>query len=153
IQQLMTESALIAAAGGIAGSLLALWSFRGVLAVVLSSLPAWVPPLRIDARPDLGVFWFAMILTLATCIVFGLVPALQVSRQDVQSGLRHDTVVSGRPTHSRLRDILVAVQVLVCMVLLISAGLLVRGLVAAHTIDPGFDYRNIAVVSYDLREA
>src|SRR5207244_6049179 len=84
IQQLLTESVIIALTGGIAGSILASWSFQGLLAVVLSSLPGSVPPLRIDAHPNLGVFWFAFGLTIATGLVFGLAPALQASEQGLQ---------------------------------------------------------------------
>jgi predicted permease len=151
IQQLLTESLIIALAGGAAGSLLASWSFQGLLAVVLSSLPGSIPALRIDARPNLGVFWFALGLTIATGLVFGLAPALQASNQDLQTVLKQDGGGSGHRTGGRLRGVLVGVQVAVCMVLLIAAGLLMRGLYAAQTVDPGFDYRNVAVVSYDLR--
>jgi putative ABC transport system permease protein len=153
IQQMLTESLIIALAGGIAGSLLASWSFQGLLAVVLSSLPGSIPPLRIDAHPNLGVFWFAVGLTIATGLVFGLAPALQASKQDLHTALKQDGAGPGRRTGGRLRGVLVGVQVAVCMVLLISAGLLMRGLYAAQTVDPGFDYRNVAVVSYDLRES
>jgi predicted permease len=153
IQQLLTESVIIALTGGIAGSILASWSFQGLLAVVLSSLPGSVPPLRIDAHPTSGVFWFAFGLTIVTGLVFGLAPALQASKQDLQTALKQDSAVSGRSTSGRLRGVLIGVQAAVCMVLLISAGLLMRGLHAAQTVDPGFDYRNVAVVSYDLRES
>src|SRR4030095_4161623 len=63
IQQLLTESLLIALAGGVLGSLLALWSFRSLLTFGLSSLPAGLPPVAIDSSPDLGVLWFALAIT------------------------------------------------------------------------------------------
>ena len=83
--------------------------------------------------------------------MFGLVPALQASKQDVQTVLKQDGAGSGRRTGGWLRGALIGVQVAVCMVLLISAGLLMRALYAAQTVEPGFDYRDVAVVSFDLR--
>jgi predicted permease len=149
IQQLLTESMMIALAGGLAGSLLAWWSFHGLLAWVLSSLPGTIPPLRIDAQPSLNVLWFALGMSFATALLFGMVPALQASKQDVQTALKQE---GGRRGGSGwLRDALIGVQVAVCMVLLVSAGLLLRALHATQTVEPGFDYRNVAVVAYDLR--
>jgi predicted permease len=151
IQQLLTESVIIALAGGIAGSILALWSFQSLLAWLISSLPGTVPALRIDARPNLAVLSFALALTATTGLVFGLAPALQASKLDLQTLLNREGTGAGRRTAGWLRGTLIGVQVAVCMVLLIAAGLLLRGLYAAETVEPGFDYRNVAVVSFDLR--
>jgi predicted permease len=151
IQQLLTESAIIALIGGAAGFLVAWWSFQALLAWLLSSLPGTVPPLRIDAHPNMTVLWFALALTLTTALLFGMVPALQASKQDVQTALKQDGISSARRIGGWLRGLLIGVQVAVCMVLLISAGLLLRALYAAQTAEPGFDYRNVAAVSYDLR--
>lgn len=149
IQQLLTESAVIAGIGGLVGSLLAWWSFHGLLALLLSSLPAAIPPLRIDASPNLTVFWFATGLTVATALVFGLIPALQVSKQDVQTALKQEVAIAGRRTAGWLRGSLVGIQIAVCMVLLISAALLLRALHAVQTVEPGFDYHHVVVVSFD----
>ena len=97
------------------------------------------------------MLWFALGLSMTTGIVFGLVPALQASKQDLQTVLKQDGAGSGRRTGGWLRGVLVGAQVAVCMVLLISAGLLMRALYAAQTVEPGFEYRNVAVVSFDLR--
>jgi putative ABC transport system permease protein len=151
VQQLLTESAVIAVTGGLIGSLLAWWSFRGLLAFVLSSLPAAIPPLRIDATPNLTVFWFAIGLSAATAFVFGLIPALQASKPDVQSALKQEVAITRGRTAGWLRGSLVGVQVAVCMVLLISAGLLLRALYAVQTVEPGFDYHGVMVVPFDKR--
>jgi predicted permease len=151
IQQLLTESLLIALAGGIAGALLAWWSFKGLLALLLSALPGTIPPLSVDANPNLTVLWFGLGLTVTTALVFGMVPALQASRQDVQTVLKQDGAGSGRRAGGWLRSALIGMQVAVCMVLLIAAGLLLRALYAAQTAEPGFDYRHVAVASLDLR--
>lgn len=149
IQQLLTESALIAFAGAVGGSLVAWWSFRGVLASLSSSLPGTIPPLRIDATPNLTVLWFALALAAATALVFGIAPALHASKSDVQTALRREWAVAGRRAAGWLRGGLVGAQVAVCIVLLISAGLLLRALYAVQTVEPGFDYRDVAVVSFD----
>src|SRR5262249_53682707 len=114
-------------------------------------LPSVIPALAIDAAPDLRVFAFALGLTFFTGIFFGLAPAIQASRPDLTVALKEDSAGSGRRSGGFLRSALVGLQVAVCMVLLISAGLLLRGLYAAQTVDPGFDYKNIAVISFDLR--
>jgi putative ABC transport system permease protein len=151
VQLLLTESMMIALAGGLGGLLLAWWSFHGLLAWALSSLPGTLPPLRVDAQPSLNVLGLALAMSVATALLFGTVPALQASKQDVQTALKQE---GGRPRRAAsgwLRDVLIGVQVAVCMVLLVSAGLLLRALHAAQTVEPGFDYRNVAVVAYDLR--
>jgi predicted permease len=153
IQQLLTECLIIALAGGAAGSILAWWSFQGLLTLALSSLPGQIPALSVDAHPNMGVLWFAFALTLATGLLFGLAPALQGSKQDLQTVLKQDGAGSGRRTGGLLRGVLIGAQVAVCMLLLISAGLLMRGLYAAQTVEPGFNYRDVAVVSFDLRGA
>ena len=163
VQQLLTESTIIALAGGVAGSLLAWWSFQGLLAWFFSSLPGTIPEMRIDARPNLTVLWFALGLTAITALGFGLVPALQASKSDVYAAMKRDGADTGGRVGGRrwgfrtttrggwLRGMLVGIQVAVCMILLISAGLLMRALYSAQTTDPDFQYRNVAVVSFSLR--
>ena len=90
--------------------------------------------------PNLTVLWFALGLTAITAVVFGLVPALQASKADVYVAMKQDGADSGRPPGGWLRGMLVGIQVGVCMVLLISAGLLMRALHSAQTTDPGFQY-------------
>jgi predicted permease len=150
MQQLLTESLIIALAGGVAGVILAWWSFQALLLGVLSALPGMVPQVRVDAHPDPAVLWFAFALMAVTALVFGMVPALQASKPDVHAVMKQDGADSGGRTAGWVRGTLISVQVAVCMVLLISAGLLLRALYAAQTIDPGFDSRHVAVVSVGL---
>jgi ABC-type antimicrobial peptide transport system permease subunit len=75
IRQLLTESLMIAVAGGIAGSLLAWWSFDALLPVLTASLPASIPQLRTDAQPSTTALWFASVLTVLTALLCGLAPA------------------------------------------------------------------------------
>jgi predicted permease len=151
IQQLVTESLIIAVIGGAAGSILAWWSFQKLLAISIASLPGMIPALRIEAHPNLMVLSFAAGLTTATGLLFGLVPAWQASRLDLQTLLNRDSAGAGRRTGGWLRGSLVGLQTAICMILLISAGLLLRALYAAETVEPGFDYRDVAVVAFDLR--
>ena len=149
VQQLLTESAIIALAGAVGGSLLFSWSFQALIPWLLTSFPD-ADPLRIDATPDRTVFWFALGLTTITALVFGLLPALQASKGDVHAMTKH---YGADPRGGRgwLRGTLIGAQIALCTMLLIPAGLLSRALYAAHTIDPGFDDRNVVVVSVDLR--
>ena len=151
IRQLLTESLLIALTGGALGSWLAFVSFQNLVTFALSRLPAGLPPLAVDATPDLRVFGFALALTFLTGILFGMAPALQASKPDVHATLKDDSAGSGRASGGFLRNALVGSQVAVCMVLLVTAGLLLRGLYVAQTVDPGFEFKNVSVASFDLR--
>jgi predicted permease len=152
IRQLLTESIMLALMGGALGSVLAFWSFEGISHFVISRLPHGFPPLALNLTPDLRVLGYALLLTLITGVAFGLAPALQTSRADLNTALKNlDGGVGGRAGGGLLRHSLVAAQVAVCMILLIAAGLLLRGLYFAQTIDPGFAMNGISVVSLDLR--
>ena len=152
VRQLLTESLLIAIAGGLLGSVLALWSFQTLVALALpSALPPEIPAVTwaLDFSPDVRVLWFALILTLGTSLLFGLVPALQVSKPDLNGVIKQETASAGSSRRGgRLRGTLVGVQVALSMVLMISTGLLMRGLYATYTIDPGFSYRDVAFLSF-----
>jgi predicted permease len=149
LRQLLTESLLIAMAGGAIGAALAAEASQTLVDFALRSLPAEIP-FNVDTSPDLRVLGFAFGITCLTGIAFGLMPALQASKPDLQSALKQDDAVCGRSTVGWLRGGLVTVQVAVCMTLMVAAGLLMRGLYAAQTVEPGFNYHDIALVSMDL---
>jgi putative ABC transport system permease protein len=153
VQLLLTESLLIAMAGGVLGSLLAFWSFQVLVAFAVTVLPGPdSAQLRIDPSPDLTVLAYSTALTFVTGIVFGLVPALHASKPALYTALRQDgSTAPGRRAWTR--GALVSVQVALCLLLTVCASLLLRGLYTAQTVDPGFDYRNVAVASFDLRGA
>jgi predicted permease len=117
----------------------------------MSHLPHGTPQLALNLTPDLRVLGYALFLTLITGVVSGLAPALQASRADVNTALKEGDGGFGSRGGRLLRHSLVAVQVAVCMILLIAAGLLMRGLYSAQTVNPGFSMDGIAVVSLDLR--
>ncbi len=153
VRQLLTESILLALPGGLLGSLAAVALMKPLFFMLLSILPADAPRVALDLSPDLRVLAYTLALTLLTGIVFGLAPAIQASRPDLNTALKAEG--SGSGTHSSrgwLRSVLVVAQVSVCLVLLIAAGLLARGLLAAQTIDPGFRTDHVFALRFDLEQ-
>ena len=152
VRQLLTESLLLSLAGGALGSLIAFWSFSRITQLVTSHLSHDFPPLAINVAPNLRVLAYALLLSLVTGIAFGLVPALRTSRLDLNSAMKGDgTQLSTAKRSGRfLLSILVGSQVAVCMVLLLAAGLLLRGLYSAQTIDPGFEMKGVATIFLNL---
>jgi predicted permease len=155
VRQLLTESFLIAALGGALGVVLAAWTSGAALKIILSHLPPGAPPLVLSVKPDARLFLYALAITVVTAIAFGLAPALQATRADVNRELKQEPGNYDRRSGSRnrLRNTLLAVQVCVCMVLLTGAGLLLRGLYRAQTVNIGFDQNHTALVSFDLVSA
>jgi putative ABC transport system permease protein len=132
IRQLLTESVIIAIVAGAAGVLVSLW---GVTAIVAAS-PVYIPRLH-DVRIDRGVLFFAALLSTATGITFGIIPAFQVSRSDAGDTLKRS--VGGTDARgARTRHALVAVEVALSLLLLAGAGLLARTLVNLQRVDVGF---------------
>jgi macrolide transport system ATP-binding/permease protein len=145
VRQLLTESVLIAVMGGAIGLLLAYWTVS--LVITTSGLL-----FTLNVRPDLRVFGYTLLVSLATGLIFGLVPAMQSTRPNLTSALKDEGVAFGqRLSRSRLRDSLIVAQVAVSLALLITAGLFVRGLQRAQTLDPGFEIERTLAISLDLR--
>ena len=135
VRQLLTESMLLAFAGGAAAWLLSSW-----LAAVIARLQ---PPLPIDVGLDIAPDWRVALFTFAvaalTGLVFGLGPALRASRPDVVPALKDSGGHEGPGRRLELRDALVVVQVAVSVVLLVGGALLVRSLGAAGDVELGYD--------------
>jgi macrolide transport system ATP-binding/permease protein len=153
VRQLLTESLLLSLFGGALGSLVAFWSFASITHLVISQLPRDFSTLTLNVAPDFRVLAYALALTLFTGITFGLIPALQSSRLDLNTALKGDGMHFGRSKTSGrfLRNALVSAQIAVCMILLLSAGLLLRGLYYAQTVDPGFEMKKVASAFLNLR--
>jgi len=137
IRQMLAESVLLAALGGVVGAAAAVWAGRAVMAL---GTPSQIPvPISLNLQPDLRVFWFTLRITLITGVVFGLAPALRASRADVVTALKTDTPamrLGGR--RFSLQGALVVGQVSLSLLLLVGALLFLRTLRTAATIDPGF---------------
>src|SRR5207245_9504628 len=113
--------------------LLASWIAPALLALKPPSLP-----IKLDVPLDWRVLAFTLAVSLGTGIIFGLAPALRSARLDVIPVLKDEGGIGGY-RRSKLRSVLVVAQISVSLLLLISAGLGVRSLMNAHTIDPGLD--------------
>jgi len=148
IRQLLAESLLLAGLGGIAGILLTLWT-SNFLTVFMP--PAHLPvglPLGVDGR----ILGFTLALSIVTGVIFGLAPALQISRPNVNASLKDGgrTASSSSGQH-RLRNLLVVTETILAVVLLAGAGLLVRSLRSAVASSPGFRADHVLVTAFDLR--
>jgi predicted permease len=151
IRQLLTESVLISVAGGVLGSVLAVWAFQTLASVVIPTLTIpGLPPFFVDASPDLRVIAVMTVVMFGTGLLFGLAPAFQASKPDLHATIKQGADGGGYARGSRLRATLVGAQVATTMVLMVAVGLLLRGLTATQTTDPGFEARDVAVASYDL---
>ena len=147
ITQLLTEAVILSLAGGLLGLGLALvgrdvmWRYR----------PPLLPANGMDLSLDWHVLAFTMFIAIGTGVLFGLVPALQSSRPDLVSELKERAggdLRKGRKIN--FRDVLIAIQVCVCLIALVGAGLFLLSLRNAQTMDPGFDTHNLAMMSFDL---
>ena len=144
VRQLLTETALLFLVGCGGGILLAGW-FRSLLVALLPSLPV---PIGIDMPMDARVLAFAIVLSLVAAVLCGLAPALQASRTDLVPALRIDA--NGGGGRLRLRSAFLVGQVAMSLLLVLTAGLFMRVLGHAASIQPGFDQRQVDVVMLDL---
>ena len=153
VRQLLTESLLLSAVGGAVGLALGLWALRALRVVSPVDLPMFERIQKVARVPalDLWVAGFAILLSVATGLVFGLMPALELSRTDLLSALKESGGHAGFGlTHNRLRGALVGAEVAITLVLLSGAVLLIRSLVALHRVQPGFDPRNLLTMRVAL---
>ncbi len=150
VRHLLTESMLLAIGGGIAGLGLAAVSGK-LLWIALDQILVrqlgsdFVLSLKLN--PDARVLTYALALSLATGFIFGLSPALQFTKPDLNTSLKDKSTSFGRGvTRSRLRGFLIAGQVAVSMLLLSSAGLLIRGLMRSQNAEPGFETHRVYLI-------
>src|SRR5215475_14297229 len=147
IRQLLTESLLLSLLGGLLGLFLAVW-LTDVLAAFSPPTGGSTPPL-LDARLDWRVLGFAATLSLATGLLFGLVPAWRSSKPNLTVALKEETGAAGAG-RVRGRGALISAQVGLSLVVLVCAGLCVRSLLALQRIDAGFETAKVLVMSLDL---
>ena len=151
IRQLLTESLLLSTVGGVLGLLLAYWllDFLGSANLQLP-IPIEEGGLQVDAR----VLGFTALLALGTGALFGLAPAIQASRPDVVPVLKNEMVPAGVGRRGvfamNMRQVLVIAQVALSLVSLIAAGLFLRSLKSAQSIDTGFETRGVLVMTVNL---
>ncbi|HEV3199207.1 MAG TPA: ABC transporter permease, partial [Bryobacteraceae bacterium] len=149
IRQLLTESLMLALMGGALGIALSSWGTPLLASMARESLPR-----ASEIQTNGYVLLFTVAVSMIAGILFGLAPALQISRPDLNSDLRSEGrgSTSGRRRHA-LRNLLVVSQVALSLVLLIGAGLLIRNFVQLRTAAPGFDPRHLLSMRISLPPA
>src|SRR5215472_75851 len=154
LQQFLVESTLIALFAGAAGLPLASWTLHLLVAEISSAIPSYWGAIALQVTPDVRIFGYTVLISLLTGMVFGLTPALQALRVDVNSALKDNGSMLGqRLSKSRLRDLLMVVQVAACLVLLINSALLLRGSQRALRVDPCFDSKHLVHLSLEMLES
>ena len=142
MRQLLTESLMLAFAGGATGLLLAMWG----VALMMKLLPQDFPRLS-EINLDWRVLGFTLVATVLTGALFGLAPALQLSKTDVQESLKESgRGASSSRRHNRLRNLLIVGEVALSVVLLVGAGLLFRSFLQLQSVDTGFTSQQVLTV-------
>jgi putative ABC transport system permease protein len=146
VSQLLTESILLALAGGVLGVVLSLWGTRALATLPPRTLPR-INPIHMDGQ----VLLFALALSLATGVLFGLIPTLQLSKPDVQTVLREEgRAIAGSRRRSLARGFLVVTQVALSLILLVGASLLMRSFANLQNVSLGFDPHNVLLMDITL---
>jgi putative ABC transport system permease protein len=145
VRQLLTESIMLAIGGGVVGLLLAIWAVSWVVSLSADTIPR-VHEISVDPR----MAGFTLLVSVVTGVLFGLAPAIQVSRPDLTDALKE----SGRGTaghrRNRLRSALVVSEVALSLVLLVGAGLMIRSFAKLNQVDPGFKPAQVMTLGVTL---
>ena len=150
IRQLLTESVLLAVAGGALGLVLGFLGVRWLLAISPADLPR-IGEEGVAVGVDWRVLGFTLVVSCATGIVFGLFPAFSVSRTDLNSTLKESSNRSGSGfRQGKTRALLVITEVALALVLLVGAALLIRTFVALRGVSVGFDPQNVLTMEMSL---
>ncbi|HVG31967.1 MAG TPA: ABC transporter permease [Pyrinomonadaceae bacterium] len=145
IRQLLTESILLAAAGGVLGLLLAYWGIDLLVALT----PGDVPRLN-EIGLHAPVFAWTLLVSILTGVLFGLAPALQASKPDLNESLKESGRTSAGLERSRLRSTLVVSEVALALVLLVCAGLMIKSFMRLQQVSPGFESKNLLTMNISL---
>ncbi|HEY0006259.1 MAG TPA: ABC transporter permease, partial [Pyrinomonadaceae bacterium] len=145
IRQLLTETIVLSTMGGVLGLLLALWGVDLLVAVSADQFPVGQIP-KLDAR----VLGFTFAISILTGLLFGIVPALQLSKPDLYSALKEGRGAGEGTSRHRLRSAFVISQVSLSLVLLVGAGLLINSFYRLLQTNPGFMPENLLTMEYRL---
>jgi putative ABC transport system permease protein len=145
VRQFLTESMLLSTLGGVAGLIIARWGVDGLVALATGILPR-SGEVALDGR----VILFTLGITALTGLIFGLAPAIQVSRADVQSALKEGGNAGNSPQRNWLRGALVVAEVSSSLVLLIGAGLLINSFMRLQQVDSGLRPENVLTCKITL---
>jgi putative ABC transport system permease protein len=145
IQQFLTESVLLSLLGGLCGLLLAKWGTD-----VLVSMATGYLPVMTEISLDWRVLGFTLALSLLTGIIFGLAPALHISKTDLQDAIKDGASGGASRRGSWLRGLLVVAEVAAALVLLVGAGLLLKSFLHLQRVNPGFRTENVLTMRISL---
>jgi putative ABC transport system permease protein len=146
VRQLLTESLLLSVIGGGAGLLLAVWGVE----MLTRWTPANVPRIQ-NVTIDSRVLFFTFLVALLTGLLFGLLPALQSSRTDLNETLKEGgRTGAGGARRQRIRSVLIVSEVALALMLLVGAGLLLKSFNRLLSVDPGFDPDNVLTMNVSL---
>ena len=148
IRQLLTESVLLSTAGGAVGLLLSLWLTKLLISVSPPNSPRFD-----EIRPDTRVFLFTLALAVLTGLVFGLAPALQASRINLNERLKEGGRMGGGSSHNRVRSMMMVSEVALSFVLLVGAGLLIKSFIRLRDVSPGFNSANVLTADRIVEDA
>ncbi len=144
IRQLLTESSLLAICGGALGLLVALWT----VPILIRLTPPGVIPRLSEVNINSQVLAFTLLLSLGTSLLFGIAPAIQLSKARLAEFLKQG---EGRVTGGqRLRGVLVVGEIALSLILLIGAGLMIKSFVRLRSVNPGFNPENVLVMTVNL---
>jgi putative ABC transport system permease protein len=154
VRQLLTESVVLALAGGVCGFILGAWGVRVLLAIAPGNIPRisdTAHSATLVSALDWRVLCFTLGISFATGILFGLFPAVHVSRLDVNTSLKDTSGRAGTGRHqNRARGVLVVSEIALALVLLVCAALMIRTFVGLREVNPGFDPRNVLTLQTSL---
>jgi putative ABC transport system permease protein len=145
IRQLLSETAVLGLLGGAVGIALAYWGVKGLSSLLPSSLPQLNP-----IRVDYFVLGFALLLSAIAGVAFGLVPAMFAAHADIQNALREGARSGESRNRRRARSFLAVAEISLAMVLLVTAGLLLRSFARLTSVSPGFDAQHIVKADVSL---
>jgi predicted permease len=148
VRQLLTESVMLSLAGGALGLLLSVWLTRLFITVSPPNTPRFD-----EIKPDARVFAFTLALTVITGLVFGLAPALQASRIDLNERLKEGGRAGSGASHNRLRSLMMVSEIALSFMLLVGAGLLMKSFMRLREISPGFNADNVLTMRVSLLPA
>jgi predicted permease len=145
IRQLLSETAVLGLLGGVAGIALAYWGVKALSSLLPSSLPQMNP-----IRVDYFVLGFALLLSAIAGVAFGLVPAMFAANADIQNTLREGPRSGESRNRRRARSFLAVAEISLAMVLLVTAGLLLRSFARLTSVSPGFDAQHLVKADISL---
>ena len=152
LRQLLTESLMLSALGGVLGLVIGVWGVRALLSISPGDLPriAELTDASFLSTIDYRMLRFTVVISVLTGVLFGLVPSLQLSKPDLNSTLKESSSRSTTGRHHYARSVLVVSEVGLALVLVIGAALLIRTFVSLRAVNGGFDPHNMLTLQISL---